>query len=195
MNLNDYRVLFMACSLGVSLLAAMPALGLFVPFRIEEPFSELSILGPAHLAKDYPFNVGVNTEASLFVTLRNHMGGASYYRIQVKVRNQTESLPTETGPSAVPPLYEFGVFLLDGNEWESAVRFRFLEVSRTLATVQVRRMWINNLVFEMDSSTSWDPEYRGFYFQLFFELWQYDVAVHDFVYNNRFVGVWLNMTA
>jgi hypothetical protein len=40
----------------------------------------------------------------------------------------------------------------------------------------------------------WDSESHGFLFQLFFELWLYDLASQGFQYHNRFVGVWLNMT-
>lgn len=194
MSLKDYRNLFAACSLVLSLFAVTPALNLFVPFYVEEPFSELSILGPTHMAKDYPFNVRVNTEKSLFVTVSNHMGGSTYYMVYVKFRNQTQSFPNNTVQSSLAPLYEFGVFLLDGEKWEGVIRFKFLEVLRDADVVWVRKMMINNVVFGLDSSAKWDFKYSGFYFQLFFELWLYDMKLRSFKYHERFVGVWLNMT-
>ena len=194
MDLKDYRNLFVACSMVLSFFAITPSLNIFVPFYVEESFSELSILGPTHMAKDYPFDVRVNTENSLFVTVGNHMGGSTYYMVYVKLRNQTQSFPGNGMPSSLAPLYEFRVFLLDGEEWEGVLRFKFLEVLRQADMVRVRKMLINNVVFEMDSSSKWDSKYSGFYFQLFFELWLYDMTSRSFRYHDRFVGVWLNMT-
>jgi len=65
---------------------------------------------------------------------------------------------------------KFCVFLLDGEKGEGLVRFKFLEVLSDADTVQVKKMLINNVVFEMNSTSRWDHEYNGFYFQLFFEL-------------------------
>lgn len=195
MGLKDYRNLFVACSLVLSFLVITPTLNMFVPFYIEEPFSELSILGPEHMARDYPFNIGVNSERSFYVNVSNHMGESIYYLVYVKFRNQTQSFPNDTTPSSLAPIYEFRVFLLDGEKWEDLIRFKFLEVLRDADTVRVRKMMINNMIIEMDSSTRWDAEYSGFYFQLFFELWLYDVTSESFKYYERgFVGVWLNMT-
>ena len=195
MDLKDYRNLFTACCLVLSFFAVTPTLNMFVPFYVEEPFSELSILGPAHMAKDYPFNVQVNSEERLFVTVSNHMGESAYYTVYVKFRNQTQSFPKNNEPSSLAPLYEFRVFLLDGEKWEGLVRFKFLEALRSADTVRIRKMMINNVVFEVDSVSTWDSEYSGFFFQLFFELWLHDMASRSFSYYERgFVGVWLNIT-
>lgn len=194
MDLKDYRNLFAVCSLVLSFFAITPALNVFVSFNVEERFSELSILGPTHMAKDYPFDVRVNSEESLFVTVGNHMGESIYYMVYVKFRNQTQSFPSDAMPSSLAPLYEFRVFLLDGEKWDGIVRFKFLEVLQVGDVVRVRKMLINNVIFEMDSSSTWDSEYDGFYFQLFFELWIYGASSRSFKYHDRFVGVWLNMT-
>ena len=195
MNLRDYRILFAVCCLGLSFFAVTPALNMFVPFYVEEPFSELSILGSAHMAKDYPFNVEVKSIESLFVTVGNHMGESLYYAVYVKFRNQSQSIPENNEPSSLAPLYELGVFLLDGEKWERMVNFTFLEALRTAGTVRVKKMMINNVVFEVDSISTWDSEYNGFYFQLFFELWLHDMASRSLSYYEQgFVGVWLNMT-
>ncbi len=194
MDLKDYRTFFAVCSLVLSFFAVTPALNLFVSFSVEEPFSELSILGPAHVAKDYPFDVRVNSEANLFVSVTNHMGESIYYMVYVKLRNQTQSFPSDAMPSLLAPIYEFRVFLLDGEKWEGTVRFKFLEVLRDGDVVQVRKMLLNNVALAVTSSSTWDINYRGFYFQLFFELWTYRTSSRSFKYHDRFVGVWLNMT-
>jgi len=55
MNLEDYRRVFSAGSLVLILIVASPSLGLIMPFRRgTERFSELWVLGPNHMAEDYP---------------------------------------------------------------------------------------------------------------------------------------------
>lgn len=75
MSLEEYRTLFLAGSLVVVLVAAAPTLGLVVPFpRSGEGFSEFWLLGPNHMAEDYPFEIAVNEEYRVFVGVGNHMG-------------------------------------------------------------------------------------------------------------------------
>ena len=51
---------------------------------------------------------------------------------------------------------------------------------------------VRDLVLELNSASTWDSENEGYYFQLFFELWYYDVKLHDFrYYDQGFVGIWL----
>ena len=198
MNLEEYRTVFAVTTLGLILMAAFPTLSLVVPFpRSAERFSELWVLGPNHMAEDYPFNVRVGEEYSVFVGVGNHMGSSSYYVLYVKFRNQTQPLPNATAsePSPLPPLYEFQAFVVDGETWEAPLTFEFLEVSRFENSCLVRRVMINDVVFWVDSSSSWDSENNGFYYQLFFELWLYDVTLRGFRFHNRFVGIWLNVTA
>ena len=195
MNIKDFRNLFVICSLVLSFFMIIPTLNLFFPLSVEESFSELSVLGSNHMAKDYPFNVVLNREERLFVAVSNHMSESVYYRVCVKFRNQTQSFPSANEPSSLATLYEFRVFLLDGEDWEAEVKFNFLEALHGGDDVQVKNLMINDVVFDLDSVSVWDSEYDGFYFQLFFELWSYDVPLHSFNYYERgFVGVWLNMT-
>jgi hypothetical protein len=198
MNLEDYRTVFATGSLVLMLVAATPAVSLFVAFPGGgERFSELWLLGPNHMAEDYPFNVEVNETYSVFVGVGNHLGGSSYYLVYVKFRNQTEPLPNATvsEPSPLSPLYEFRFFVVDGDTWEKPLTFSVLEASRDDDFMFVDRLSVNDVVFSVNSSTRWDPEYDGFYFQLFFELWLYNMISQSFQFHNRFVGIWLNMTS
>ena len=197
MNLEEYRTLFAAGTLGLILMAVFPTLSLVVPFpRGGERFSELWVLGPNHMAEDYPFNVRVGEEYSIFVGVGNHMGSSSYYTVYVKLRNQTQPLPnaTESTPSPLPPLYEFRAFVVDGETWEAPLTFTLLDVSRLDDSCFVSQMSINGVVFLVDSPSTWDSENNGFYYQLFFELWLYDVTSRGFRFHDRFVGIWLNVT-
>jgi len=55
-------------------------------------------------------------------------------------------------------------------------------------------MQINGDVFSLDKEALWDQDNNGFYYQLFIELWIYNAALNGFEFNNRFVGLHLNMT-
>jgi len=208
MNLKDYQTVFTVTGLALILAAAAPVIGLFVSFEDGAgKFSELWILGPDHLAKDYPFDIRANVSHTVFVGVGNHMGGSSYYMVLVKLRNQTQSSPNTTAsiPSLLLPLSEFRFFITDGRSGEAQVHFSVLDVSRSdgseagamsaNSTVFVSRLSINDVIFPINSSAHWDSEYIGFYYQLFFELWRYDLTLRSFRFDNRFVGIWLNVTS
>lgn len=197
MNLEDHRTLFAATTLGLVLIAALPTVSMVVSVPSgAERFSELWVLGPTHMAENYPFNVRVGEQYRLFVGVGNHMGYSAYYVVYVKFRNQTQPLPDTLNavPSPLPPLYEFRAFVEDGGTWEAQLTFIFLNVSRLGNSSFVSEMSINDVVISMDSSSGWDLENSGFYYQVFFELWLYDTSLQGFQYHNRFVGIWLNMT-
>ena len=198
MNLEDYRVLFVVGMLGLALVAASPALSVAVPFRGDyAKFSELWLLGPGHMAEDYPFDVAVGEAYSVFVGVGNHMGCSEYYVVYVKFRNGTQPLPdiNDSMPSPLPLLYEFRFFVADGESWESLLTFAFQDVSFEDDSVHVGVLMVNDVALSVDSFSVWDSENNGFYFQLFFELWRYDVASQGFRFHNRFVGIWLNIMA
>ena len=197
MNLEEYRAVFMVASLALVLIVAAPTLSMVVPFpRGTERFSELWVLGPNHMAEDYPFNVRVGEQRHIFVGVGNHLGCSACYVVYVKFRNQTQPLPdaSRSTPSPLPPLYEFRAFVVDGETWEAPLTFTLLEVSRLDDSCFVGQMSINGVVFSVDSPSRWDSENSGFYYQLFLELWLYDVKSRGFQFHDRFVGIWLNMT-
>lgn len=198
MNLNDYRTTFVVTSLALTLVATSPILSLTLPFSRGEAFSELWLLGPERMAEDYPFNVRVGMlQGPVYVGVRNHMGCSQHYVVYVKFRNQTQPLPNATAstPSPLLPLYEFQFFLADDEMWEKPLSFTFEDVFFLDDSVFVGRISINDVGFSVNSSARWDSEYDGFYYQLFFELWLYDIISQSFQFHNRFVGIWLNMTA
>src|SRR3990170_4443414 len=147
MNLEQYRKVFTAGSLVLILIAAAPMLSLSVSFPMgTERFSELWVLGPNHMAGDYPFNIRVNESYSVFFGVGNHMGSSSYYLVYVKFRNQTQPLPNPTSrePSPMAPFYGFRAFVADGGTWEVPITFRILEVSLHDNSLRINRMSIND---------------------------------------------------
>jgi len=195
-NLEDYRTVFFMSGLIVCLVASAPVLSLYVPFGGGERFSELWVLGPGHMAEDYPFDVVADESYLVYVGVGNHMGSSAYYVVYVKFRNQTEVLPNATAgtPSPVPPLYEYRVFLEDGETWEAPLTFSFSGFSVSENQILVENFTVNDAAFNVDKVASWDEENNGFYYQVFIELWIYRAEIEEFQYHNRFVSIWLNMT-
>jgi hypothetical protein len=197
-NLEDYRALFLVATLGCALVAVSPVIALVVPFGGgSERFSELWLLGPDHMAEGYPFNVSAGEDYSAFLGVGNHMGYSEYYRIYVKIGTSSEVLPDIDGgmPSSLSPLYEYRFFVGDGDIWESAVTFGFEDVDVEGDVLSVGNVVIDGVSFPVDGSVVWDSEKDGYCFVLFFELWRYDVEYDRFRFDDRFVGLWLNMRA
>jgi len=197
MKFQDYRILFLVASLVSGLLAASPALSLVISFpRRGESFSELWLLNSNHMAEDYPFNVHAGESYNVFLGVGNHLGYSAYYLVYVKFRNQTQPLPdvSNSKPSSLPQLYEFQFFVADGETWESPLTFAFQNVSLQGDSMFVGGVTINDVAFSVGSFSMWDSENNGFYYQLFFELWLYNMTSQSFQYHDRFVGIWLNMT-
>jgi hypothetical protein len=196
-KIEEYRGLFMTGSLILILIVAAPTLGLFI--RIpdsSEKFSELWLLGPTRKAEGYPSDVQVDESYLIYVGVANRLGRSAYYRVYVKLRNQTQPLPTasNSSPSMLPALYEFDMFIGDGEVWEKPLDFAVLEALTANDTMLLKSVRMNGFVFQVDEFSGWDGERRGFYYQLFFELWLYNTSSSSFQYHNRFVGIWLNMT-
>lgn len=196
MNLEECHSLFFVVTLGLSLIVAFPALAIVKPFQnSSEGFSEFWLLDSDHTTDDYPFTVGAGETYSVFVGLSNNIGDSGYYLVYVKFRNITQSLPdiNSLEPSSLSPLYEFRCFIGDGEDWESPVTFGFQNISIDGDVLSVGAVVVNGMAFSVNSSTSFDSETDGFYFQLFFELWRYDVELKTFSFHDRFVGIWLKL--
>jgi hypothetical protein len=132
----------------------------------------------------------------LYLGVGNHMGFSEYYLVYVKFRNQTQQPPSgiNSQPSPLPPLYEFRFFLADGELWEVPINFAIQNISLQKDSVFVSNIFINGVTFPVGCPSTWDSKNRGFYYQLFFELWIYDPTSSGFRFHDRFVGIWLNIT-
>ena len=198
MKFQDYRTIFLVTTLVLVLLAASPALSNVISLPSNgERFSELWLLGSNRMAEDFPFNVQVGQENSVFLGVGNHLGNSAYYLVSVKVRNQTQPLPSinSSESSSLPSIHEFQFILENGKVWETPVSFEVLDASVEDDKMVVNSISINDMIVQVDCSTVWDSENDGFYFQLFFELWVYNSASSTFKFDDRFVGFWFNLTA
>lgn len=198
MNLNDYRLLFIVITLGLALILVTPSFSVLFDLESEsESYSELWLLGPNHMASDYPFNVGEGEEYKIFVGLGNHMGNTEYYKICVKFSNCNEFLPdvNDRISSNLPCLYEYRFFVSDDAVWESDVSFQFEDIRVEEDALVVENITFNNVYIPFTASGLWNSEKEGYFFELFFELWRYDVESEDFTFAYQFTGLSLNMTA
>ena len=197
MNFENFRRLFAGGSLIAVLVAASPALSLIITLpQGGERFSELWLLGPDRMAEGYPFNIRAAEPYSVYLGVSNHMGRSMYYLACVKLRNQTQPLPnaTTSAPSPLPSLYELRAVVSDGETWEHRITFTVADASQSGNASALEALRINDRLVRVEGSALWDPEHRGFYYQLFFELWLYNPAAQQFQFHDRFVGIWLNMT-
>jgi len=194
MNLEEYHTLFMVATLIFALVAAAPTLAMVISIpRTEKPFSELWILGPNHMTENYPFNTSIGEQKLFFIGAANHMGSSEYYIVYAKFRNQTQLLPDtkNSTPSPVPPLYEFRFFLADGENWETPLYFSILDASINDKNFVVKRISINDVIFEVEYPAEKDS---GLFYQIFIELWLYDKTSGKSQFHNRFAGIWLKIT-
>ena len=196
MKLEDYKIVFVAVGLVGVLLFASPTLGLVLHLPGGEKFSELWVLGPGHMAEDYPFNVSAGHTYTAFLGVANHMSDAVYYMVYVKLRNESEALPNATlgVASPLPALYTYRVFLTDNGTWEGTLSFSFGAVSVGVKGATIGVVSFNGVVSQVNKMLTWDESRTGCYFQVFAELWMYYRASDSFAYSNRFVGLWMNVT-
>lgn len=178
------------------LLIATPAISEVLRFPTGEQFSELYILGPEHMAENYPFNIVVGQNYSLYVGVGNHMSSSIYYVLYVKIRNQTELLPNATHgePSPLQPLFEYRFLIQNGKSWESQLTFSISNASISQNQSLIKKLVINGFVFDVNKIAGWDVNNTSFYYQLFFELWTYNKQSDAVTFINRFVDLQLNLT-
>jgi uncharacterized membrane protein len=174
----------------------VPVISWMAPFPIEgESFSELWLLGPNGLAADYPVTVRSGDSFDLYLGVGNHLGHSTYYLVYVKFSGQPQLLPnlSTSGSSPLLSVYEFQLFVADNEVWESPVTVELLGATVQDDVLVVESLAVNGKVFQVDCSATWNSEYNGFYFNLFFELWLYNSTSSSFQFHNRFVGLWLNV--
>ena len=196
MNYENLKLMYVAVCVMVGLAVLSPTLAAFVTFPVEEPFSELWILGSNGMAEGYPFNVSAGDTSSVLLGVSNQMGGLKYYLVYVKLSNQTGSLPNSTAgvPSVLEPVFEYRLLLRHDETWSGLVHFSLADVFFDENFSRISRILVDECAVNVDVVTVWDDVSSGFYYQLFFELWIYDEGASDFQFHNRSVGLWLNLS-
>jgi hypothetical protein len=139
-NLTQYKALFIVVIAVLALLVASPALQRALVYPRTEFFTELSLLGPGHMAENYPYNITNGNSYSVFLGIANNLGSCAYYQIEVKFRNETQPAPNnfDRTPSALPSLYNLNLFVSDQESLDVPLNFSFnytfQSVARTINT-------------------------------------------------------------
>ena len=126
-NLTQYKALFIVVTAILALLVASPALQRVLVYPQTEFFTELSMLGPAHTAENYPFNITINENYTIFLDITNQLGSCAYYQVEVKFRNETQSAPDSFNrtSSDLPSLYNLNTFVANKESLQIPVNFAF----------------------------------------------------------------------
>ena len=186
----------------LALLVASPVLSRLLVYPRTEFFTELWLLGPGHMAEDYPYNVTRGQNYSVYLGLGNRLGYCGYYQIEVKFRNQNQSAPVSFGPlgnrtpSDMPSLYNLSAFVGDQEIWETPLTFSFdYSYNEGLGQVEYDSLTLNGTVLDLSGYVSaWNATRSEFYGNLFFETWIYNGTTQSSQYHERFVGLRFNMT-
>lgn len=195
MEINEIRNIFVLATLGLAFLAVLPTLVMVVPEVGSESFSELWLLDTENKTNYYPFNIDADEVNTVLVGVGNHVGNTQYYLVKLKIRNTTQSLPdlNSSQPSVLSSLYEYHFFVGADEAKQFLVYFELSGVSVSENTLYVDYVIIDDISFPVITSARHDSEDDGYYFQLFFELWRYDLELNRFVFDNRFVGFWIKV--
>jgi len=110
-------------------------------FALVEPFSELGLLGPGGKIGDYPREVEAGAPFSLNVYVGNHEGKTVYYRVLVKLGDNS-SVINGTVPLAAEPILDVRAILSHNSSKTIPVNLTLYEPAVRLRLVF--EMWIFN---------------------------------------------------
>ncbi|MCL2432436.1 DUF1616 domain-containing protein [Candidatus Bathycorpusculum sp.] len=197
-SFERFKALFFVVPLILMLLVASPIMQRFLVYPQNDRFTEFWLLGTDQKAENYPYDIAKNTDYRIFLGLSNHLGSISYYRVQVKLFNQS----LDDGPdtfkrthSNLPTLYNFNVFVAADQNVHLPIIFSFdydlldPELNFNSLTLCDDDVDIGDYI-SLPDSISWD-----YYACLVFELWLYNGSTGNFQYHERYLSLRLNMTS
>jgi hypothetical protein len=193
-----YKSLLLVVTLVVALFAASPAIQKFLVSAPSPGLTELAIFGPYRNAT-YPYNVVSGENYTLYLNVTNRLGSCAYYNLETKFRNESQSAPNSFPPftsSSQPALSSSTFTLADQQTFELPISVSFNYVLDSASNIALQTIVINGASLDGGGTTfAYNAEKGGFFSNLFFELWIYNDSANAFQYNDRYVSLWLNMTA
>jgi hypothetical protein len=199
MNLLKVKAVLFVLTAILALFVASPALQRVLAPPQTDFYTELWLLDSAHSANNYPSNIQQSNNYSIYLDIANHLGYCGYYVIEVKLRNDVMPYPGSFNntPVNLPSFYNLTVFVPDKSTWELPITFSFTyNVYRTIGQVNFDEMTLNGAILNLQEySTTYRTQLpKGFFGNIYFELWLYNSTTGEFQYNDRYVNLPLNMT-
>ena len=114
-NLIDEEVTAVALAVIV-VIGAFSVSQAFLAGKVVEPFSELAVLGPNQKIGDYPKNLIAGENFTLYLYVGNHEGKVMYYRVYVKLGNQS-SIINENVSLNAPLIAQYETILSKDQIW------------------------------------------------------------------------------
>ncbi len=201
MDLQRYKIVFIIVVLLAALLVATPVLEriLVYPSAQSASFSELYLLGPSQTAENYPYNITLNENYTVYLGVSNQLGSCAYYQLEIKFCNLTQQAPNSFNAtsSPQPSLYTMNLFVPNTGSLQVPISFSLnYSYNPALSQVNFNQLVLNGLPLSLQGySTAWNSHRNDFYGNLIFELWIYNGAAGAFEYNDRYVSLLLNLTA
>ena len=148
------------------------------------------------MAENYPFEIAVGQNYSVYLGVTNHMGSLEYYLLKVKLANLADPLPNSTVgvSSPVQSLYEYKFLISDSQTWESSLTFAINTASTSVNQATINNITLNNSVFNVNKLAVWNSTNHEYSYRLIFELWMYNSQSNVMQFNNRFADLQLNLT-
>lgn len=147
---------------GTVALALIAILAIFVAIQPllpsnSERFSELGVLGPNQTIADYPTTVGVDQHFLVYGYVGNHEGVVDYYKVLIKLGNQSTQISNSTSATA-PVVAEYAHVLDNNQSWIFPIN---MSVNQTGTNLK--------LIFELWSynTTTSSFDYTGLWNQLY----------------------------
>lgn len=196
MKLDDYRIIFFAIGIIGVLLMASPALSEIIKPVQGESFSELYILDSMRKIDDYPYNIELGENYSVYIGVGNHEGHSAYYTLYLKLLNQFDKLPDAKAnmPSPLKAIYEYSFAVANNQTWENLLSFSIAQGSITTNEAIINNMNIDDELVTINKSASWDLNSSSYPYKLLLELWIYNSQSKVLDYSNRYVYLNLNFT-
>jgi hypothetical protein len=137
--LNEEVLAVLAAIVLVS--AVIAGVQVFNAGRVVEPFSELGLLGPGGKIGDYPKTVVAGSPFTLNIYVGNHEGKTAYYKVLVKLGDNSSTI-NETTPLSAEPIMEVRAVLSHNSSQTIPVNITLYEPATRLRLVF--EMWIFN---------------------------------------------------
>jgi len=137
--LNEEVLAVIAAIVLVS--AVIAGVQVFNAGRVVEPFSELGLLGPGGMIGDYPKEVVAGSPFTLNIYVGNHEGKTAYYKVLVKLGDNSSTI-NETTPLSAEPIMEVRAVLSHNSSQTIPVNITLYEPATRLRLVF--EMWMFN---------------------------------------------------